>query len=117
LCFGTSAPTCAEAAIEVLERLLEPDGIGIELAHRGRQPVLGEVVWIDAACLRDQLHCAHRRPVVPVGQHVDVRVRHPLPVHLTRCLRQAAVGEAALVHQPAQGLSEWLAAWITHTHF
>jgi hypothetical protein len=70
--------------------------------------VLGEVVWIDAAGARDQLHGSDRRPVVAVGQHVDVCMRHPAVVEGSDRVRESTIGEAALAHQEPQGLSERL---------
>jgi hypothetical protein len=87
-----------EPSVEVLKRLLEADFGGVELAHRGGQPILSEIVWIDLARLRDQFHCAHRRLVVPVGEHVDVGVRDPFAVELLRRRREPAIAQPACVH-------------------
>jgi hypothetical protein len=103
-----------EPSVEVFQRLLESDFGRIELAHGGGKPVFGEVVRVDLACRRDQLHRAHRRLVVPVGQHVDVGVRDSLAVQLARCLGQAAEGERAFVHQGAERFSEWFCAGSGH---
>jgi hypothetical protein len=96
----------AESSVEVLERLLEPNLSRVERAHGRRQPVLGEVGWLDIARLRDELHGAHGRLVVPVGEHVDVGVGHAPAVELARGLREAAVAQVAFAHQRAEGVSE-----------
>jgi hypothetical protein len=92
-------PAGAESSVEVFERLLETDLGGIKLAHSRGQAILGEIVWIDPARRRDQLHRAHRRLVVAVGQHVDVGVSDPLPVQLARRFRQPPVRQRPLVHE------------------
>jgi hypothetical protein len=86
-CSGAASSAGTESRVEILERLLEADLIRIELAHGQRQPVLREVARLDAARLGDQFHGAGRRPVVAVGQHVDVRVRHSPAVQLPGSLR------------------------------
>jgi hypothetical protein len=104
----------AESSTEVLERLLEPNLGGIQRAHRRRQPVFGEVVRLYVACLRDELHGAHRWLVVPVGEHVDVRVGHAPAVELARGLGETAIAQATLGHQRAERVSEWFVAETLH---
>src|SRR6059058_5155368 len=85
-CFGAGSSPGTESRVEILERLLETDLVRIELAHGQSQPVLREVTRLDPARFGDQLHGSCRRPVVPVGEHVDVRVRHTPSVELARSL-------------------------------
>jgi len=49
-----------------------------------------------------------------VGEHVDMGVGHALPVERPRGLGEATVGEAALLHQEPEGISEWLVAGPAH---
>jgi hypothetical protein len=77
---GLSAGT--ESSAEVLQCLLEADLGRIELAHRCREAVFGEIVRIDLTRSGDQLHGPHRRLVMAVGEHVDVGVGDALAVKL-----------------------------------
>jgi hypothetical protein len=88
----------AEPSVEVLQRPLEPNFGGVEIPHRRGEPIFSEIVRLDAAGLRDQLHRSHRRLIVPVGEHVYVRVGDPFGVALARYLRQPTIGQTAFAH-------------------
>jgi hypothetical protein len=95
-----------EASVEVLERLLQPDLRGVQLAHRDRQSILGEVVGLDAAGSRDEIHRADRGPIVPVREHVDMCVRHAAAVEFAGRRRELAVAQASRIHEVSQGVSK-----------
>jgi hypothetical protein len=115
LCGGASSPA-GKASVEVLERPLEAHLGWIQLAHRLGEAVLGEVSRRDPTRFRDQLHRSLRWPIVAFGEHVDVRMRHPLAVELARELSKASVAELLLLHQQAQCLAERSVALGTHSH-
>jgi len=103
-----------ESSIEILQRLLEADFGRIEFAHGRRQPVLGEVVRLDLARRRNQLHRAHRRLVVAIGQHVDVGMGDALAVQPACRFGQAAIGKRPRFHQDSKCFTERLGAGASH---
>jgi hypothetical protein len=112
--FGGGFSTSTESSIKVLERLLETDFRGIELPHRRSEPVLGEMVRLDAAGGGDQFHGSHRWPVVAVGDHVDVGVRESATVEGTGRFRQAAVRLTLRSHELAKRVTERQPALRNH---
>jgi hypothetical protein len=100
----------AQAGAEVREGLLETDLRRVQFAHGSGQAVLGEVLRYYLTCPRDQLHSAHRRLVVPIGKHVQVRVGHTLAIDQARLLGETAEGELALAHERTKRRPEWLVA-------
>jgi hypothetical protein len=108
-----SSPT-GKSGVERRERLLQPYLGRIELAHRLSQPVFGEVGRLNTTRIRDQLHRPHRRLVVALGKHVDVRVGHSLAIHLAGALGQSSVAEPATFHQEPQRLAKWFVALRAH---
>jgi hypothetical protein len=96
----------AESGVEVLERLIEANLSRVERSHGCSQPIVGEIGWLDLACSCDQIHRAHGRLVVSVGEHVDVGVGHASAIELYRGLREAAVAQAPFAHQRTERLSK-----------
>jgi hypothetical protein len=114
--FGAVSSAIPEPSVEILERLRQPDLGRVQFAHRNRQPVFGEVLGLDAARPGKKFHRAQGGFVAPVGQHVDVRVRHPLSVDLSGCLRERAIAEPARIHQSPQRLAERLLTSLSGVH-
>jgi hypothetical protein len=111
---GAGCSTRAESGIEILKRLLEANLGRVERAHGSGQPVFGEIVGLDFARARDQLHRAHRRLVVAVGEHVDVSVGHAFAIEPPRGIRETSIAQATLCHQYPKGISERLVAQSLH---
>src|SRR5437588_10817557 len=112
--FGAGSSTGTEPGVEVVQRLLETDLCRVELTHRNRESVLGEVVRLDTTSLCDQLHRSHRRPVMPVREHVYVRVGHSPSVHAPRRLSELAIRHAPRLHERPKRLAKRLCAVATH---
>jgi hypothetical protein len=112
--FGTGFTPRAEPSIEILKRSLEADLLRVEFSHCGRQAVLGEIVGIDPTGLGDQLHCPDRRPVMAVGEHVDVGMGHAAVVQRADRVGKPTVCEAAFAHERSQALTEWFFALMAH---
>jgi hypothetical protein len=111
---GTGSAAGTEPSIEVFERLLEPNLVRVEQAHRDGQSIFGEVLRLDVTRLSDQLHRPHRRLVVTVGEHVDVGMGDAPAVQLPDRVRKSAIGQPARVHQGPESLTKGLFACTLH---
>jgi hypothetical protein len=103
-----------QSGAEILKSPLEANLCRVQFAHGCGQPVLGEILRLHLTCLCDQRHRTYGRLLVPVGKHVEVGVCHAFAVERTCHSREAAVGQAAFVHEGAKRLSEWLVAQALH---
>jgi hypothetical protein len=86
---------------EIAQSLVEADLGRVQLSHRLCEAALGEILGLDLAGPSDQLHRAHRRLVVSVGEHVQMGMGHALAIDLARGLGEAAKAHATFSHERA----------------